>query len=687
MSLTAFLQPLLAEASARHCRLPVLLQGEAEPLRQQALELITQLQPQKVYWLGDDAPATSTALQAGNNYQLLGSECDMLIINAFNGFNADLVAASAGCLKAGGLWLILAPTDQYWRQAVNKAHARLLPYPLDATQHQGQFIAFWLGRLLGCPILKLTIADNQIAVSQPLTLPDFNHVPPVPAPYANAEQQHAVAAILKVVSGHRKRPLVLVADRGRGKSAALGIAAALLVSQGKQRIVITAASPGAAATAIQHYKMQLAENPGLLFMPVDQLLLAQPELDLLLIDEAASIPTAVLKQLADRYSRIVFATTEHGYEGTGRGFQLRFQGYLSDTQPGWKKLRLNQPVRYQLHDPLEQLIFRSLLLRQPETNAEYQPEQPLQIKHYRHNDWLQASEELLAIFHLLSQAHYQTQIKDLAALLDNSQLNVVALYQHGQLLACALLSYEGELEPELCQKIYHGERRVQGHLLAQSLAFHLAQPHLAGERLVRVMRIAVVPGLQRHGLGSRLLLDVANLVKQQGAQWLGTSFGVSPALLSFWQQANFIPVRLSHSADNASSEPSLLMLQSLTSGNEITQQLRKQLGEELYYCLTEYPAELTINIITTLIQPPILNITETEIEHLCLFSKGRRPYELVAGTLLKWFNLHYQRIEPTQARVCVARLWQKQSWLQISQRFNLAGKAECLNLIRQAIQI
>ncbi len=33
------------------------------------------------------------------------------------------------------------------------------------------------------------------------------------------EQTHAVSLIEKVVNGHRKRPLVLTADRGRGKAA------------------------------------------------------------------------------------------------------------------------------------------------------------------------------------------------------------------------------------------------------------------------------------------------------------------------------------------------------------------------------------------------------------------------------------------------------------------------------------
>ncbi|SNY59826.1 tRNA(Met)-cytidine N(4)-acetyltransferase [Arsukibacterium tuosuense] len=685
MPLTACLQPLLAEAAARQIRLPVLLQGQQAELLLQCQQLIATVKPQSLYWLGEQAPAASTQLKPGNNYQLLGSECDMLVVNAFSGFNADLVAASAGCLKAGGVWLLLAPSDEHWCQQPNPAHSALLPYPLDPQQHQGQFIRFWLSRLAESKLLKLTLNNNQLTINRTLTLPEYQSPATVAPPYASAEQQQAVAAILKVVSGHRKRPLVLVADRGRGKSAALGLAAALLVQQGKKHLIITAASPNAAATAINHYQQQLSDTPGLRFIAVDQLLLEQPELDLLLIDEAAALPTTVLKQLADRYSRIVFATTEHGYEGTGRGFQLRFQRYLEQTQSGWKRLQIKQPVRYQQHDPLEQLIFNSFLLQQPEIEPVYQPGQPMQLRQHQHKDWLAAPEQLSAVFHLLSLAHYQTQVKDLVALLDNPQLSVIALYQQDQLLACALLSYEGELAPELCQQIYQGKRRVQGHLLAQSLAFHLAEPQLASQRLVRVMRVAVAQPLQRQGLGSHLLTELNNLLQQQNIDWLGTSFGVSPALLAFWQAAGYIPVRLSHFADNASSEPSVLMLKPINGSKELVQQLNQQLANELYHCLQEYPANLSFDVIRKLVRPPTVTLTAADIEQLQLFAEGKRPYQLVAHQLLNWFNFHYLQLEPFAASVIAARLWQKQSWQTISQRFQLAGKAACIKVIQQQI--
>lgn len=670
-------------AAQHHIRLPVVWQGDKNSLLAQTAALLQLTQPERVYWLGADAPSAATDLTAKATYQLLGTECDALVINAFDGFNADLVAASAGCVKAGGLWLLLCPPVACWQQQPNLAHKHLLPYPLDASSHQGQFLSFWLTLLQQQNIILLR--DQQLL--QQLIWPERATTAQTAAPYITAEQQHAVTAIHRVVSGHRRRPLVLTANRGRGKSAALGIAASQLAEAGKH-ILLTAPSPNAAQTAQLHFlQLTAAENQHLLqFMPFDALLRSDIKADLLLVDEAAAIPTPVLQQILHRFSRIVFASTEHGYEGTGRGFQLRFQQYLNEHNPDWRKLHIQQPVRYQADDPLEQTIFNCFLLQQSASGSEYDRQKPTQFQCFTYTDWIGQPALLQQVFSLLSLAHYQTQVRDLAALLDNPQLKVVTLLQNNNVLACALISKEGEIPTQLAAQIYRSERRLQGHLLPQNLAFHLARPELAEQRLWRVMRIAVQPGLQRCGLGMQLLQHIRQLAQQQDVFCLGTSYGLTTELFEFWHRAGYQPVRLGTSTDKASSEYSLLMLQAVKSDKQLVDSLQQQFATLLYQNLQTYPL-LSTELAISLAEPDNLTaLTAAEIDQLRLFSLGQRPYELVQHLLLRWFNLHKSGLAADQQLPFAALLWQRYAIADVVTKQGFNGKPALIQRLAQILR-
>lgn len=679
---------LLQQAAEHRVRLPVWLQGEPTALLNLAKQLLAQFAPQRCWWLGSEVPKQCTPLQQAKAHQLLGTECDWLIINACNGFNGDQVAAASGALKAGGLWLLLTPPTDNWLAQPNPQHQPLLSYPLTPPAGAQGFTAFWLKTLQQSNLLHAQLtADGDVQILQRPIFPPLVVVSSCNPPFKTAEQETAVAAIVKVVTGHRRRPLVLTADRGCGKSAALGLAAAELSKQGKQRILITAPSQLQASVALAHFasQVQQAQQSALQFIAIDQLLAEQPAADLVLVDEAAALPAPQLQRLVDHYSRLVFASTEHGYEGTGRGFQLRFQPYLAQQCRDWRQLHLTEPIRYQQQDPLEQLIRHSFLLKLDLPDPKYDSTQALVLKHYQHHDWLAEPRKLQQIFALLSFAHYQTQVKDLLALLENAALTVYTLEQNGQLLGCMLLSSEGELSAELAEQIYQGKRRVQGHLLAQSLAFHLAEPELASLKLARIMRIAIVPCLQQQGLGSQLLQLVSNELSRRGYHYLGSSFGATAALLSFWQRNAFQPIRLGQQLDKASAEPSVLVCKALQGDGDRVSRLSQHFSQQLYLEICEYPSDLEPALLLTLIRPSQRMLSPAELQQLSLFALGQRPYELVATLLVYWFNQYRIQLDPLATAVFIARCWQKQPWSLIAKRFQLAGKAAIIKLMQQNI--
>ncbi len=662
--MTHLLQIIQQQQSAhqeRGWRLPIWLAGSEAYTQQQ----LSELQPEAVsYWLGNEAPAGFTLLSAKQKQQWLGTECALLVVDARHAVDWDLVAASSGCLKAGGLWLFVSSEPELWPQQPNPSAKRVLPYPLDAAAYTGLFKQFWLEQLRdaqwvqlieGCPAV-MPVLPEVIAPAQ------------TELPYRTTEQQQAVTAIHKVVTGHRRRPLVLTAHRGRGKSAALGLAAALLVQQGKTDILLTGPSPVAVQTAFfiaanllnqpyQQGQNQLLKG-AIRFVPADVLLSEKQQNTVILVDEAAAIPTPQLQQLTDLYSRLVFATTEHGYEGTGRGFQLRFQSYLQQHCPGFQKLHLHQPIRYQANDPLEQLIFKGFLLEQ--TDAALTEIQHPQCASYQVKDLLQQPDKLQQIFCLLSLAHYQTDVMDLWALLDNPALKLYTLERDRQVIGCTLISLEGELEGELATAVAHGKRRVQGHLLAQSLAFHCLQPELATQKMARIQRIVVHPSVQTQGLGSQLLNFVLqDLLSQQ--YLVGTSFGATLALAKFWQKAGFHPVKLSQQHEQASNEASVLMLY-----DGQFKPLQQQFSRQLYWQLADKQRGLDPALALLWAEPPSIDISAQQVAELQLFQAGLRPFDLIETHLLCWFNLNYAKVEPQTAQFLVQRLWQKQDWQQIS---------------------
>lgn len=703
----------------RRWRLPLWLQvdaAECDGLPQTLAELLADQSEGTGFWLGEfiaDFPLAATTAQIKHKGQLLGVEADWIVINGLAGIDWDLLAASSGCLRAGGLWLLITVTPEHFALQPNLQAQRMLSYPLQAHDQASNFQQFWLSQqqdwwlyheALGLHRQHLAQAQQTVLTepSASTQATDTKHPADaelVPAPFSSSEQQQAVAAILKVVSGHRRRPLLLTAHRGRGKSAALGIAAAQLQQLSKQKLIITAPNPAAAAVALQHAKAYLAElQPdaplALQFWPIDLLLHEKPSADLVLVDEAAAIPLPQLQQLTQHYSRLVFATTEHGYEGTGRSFSLKFQPYLQQHCPGWQQLRLQTPVRYAEDDPLERQIFRSFLLACEQPTPAYDPALPLFTKLHPASELLAQPSLLAGIFGLLSLAHYQTEVTDLWALLDNPQLQVMAIYQDStqeqtsapQLLGCAVMSYEGQLPPQLATQVYQGDRRVQGHLLAQSLAFHLATPELATLPLARVQRIVIHPAWQNSGLGQYLLKQVQQHCQQQGVAAVGSSFGATTALLRFWTDQGFLPVKLSQQAEQASGEPSVLMIKACDSTLAPTMvQLHQQFADNLYLQLADSQRHLNPRLALQLCQPPVTTIDAPAKQQLVLFAAGKRPYELVELLVLAWFNQHAHSLPIDLTPLLVQKLWQKHSWADFSKQHNGQGKQQLINQIRQLI--
>jgi len=486
-----------------------------------------------ILWISN-SPLIPEALTAHKARMVLGREFDAIVFDAFSGLDVNALAAVSGTLRGGGVFILLSPPLESWPQFPDPAYQRFLPHFYTAADVAGLFLQRFI-RIL----------------QQPLTA--FNSV------LANSPNQAEI--VQKIIEADSA--VVLTADRGRGKSAALGLAASQLIAQGK-RVLVTAPARVAVDAVFKH--AELAPQ----FYAPDDLLENLPVADLLMVDEAAAIPLPLLLKLARAYPRIVFATTLHGYEGSGRGFVLRFQQALGDLAPNWQNLRLEQPMRWPLHDPLEALFCRLLLLDIEATPVQLQADLPITAICLERRQLIENEDLLQQIFGLLVTAHYQTRPSDLQQMLDAPNLSIHVLQQEQQVLAVALLSREGGFDAELSEAIYAGKRRPHGHLVPQTLTFHAQIAGAAELVCERIMRIAVHPDIQKRGLGKQLIQHLYEYAASKQADYLAVSYALSPELLRFWQQAGFMLARIGHRRDTASASRSAVQLRAIsTAGKDL----------------------------------------------------------------------------------------------------------------------
>lgn len=485
------------------------------------------------------APGIAGALPANKAHTLLGQETGALVFDAHSGFDVNAFAAVSGTLRGGATLYLLTPPLEAWAQFPDPDYRRFLPYPYQAGDVVGRF----LQRLVG-------MLENGF--------PSIPSPSPVRGEGGYLSQANAIAQMVRSAV-----PAVLTADRGRGKSAALGMAASQLLAQG-QRVVLTAPSRATVATVFQH-----ADHPPAFFAP-DDLLQTLPPAEVLMVDEAAAIPVPLLLRMLQHYPRCVFSTTLHGYEGSGRGFALRFQKQLDTLAPGWQSIRLHQPIRWPENDPMEPFINQALLL-----DVDLAPFPPCEGRagegggdakyHLLNRDDLTRNEpQLRQLFGLLVTAHYQTRPSDLRQMLDAPDISIHVLEQQSIIVAVALLSREGGFDADLTAAIHAGTRRPHGHPIPQTLTFHAKIPQAAQLVCERVMRIAVHPDRQNHGLGAQLLEHLLGFATQGGADYMGVSYAMTPELVRFWERAGFVVARVGHRKDTASGSRSVVQIKALT---------------------------------------------------------------------------------------------------------------------------
>ncbi|MCE3776183.1 tRNA cytosine(34) acetyltransferase TmcA [Escherichia coli] len=542
------LHTLTAQMKREGIRRLLVLSGEERWCFDHALKLRDAL-PGDWLWISPQPDAENhcspSALQT-----LLGREFRHAVFDARHGFDAAAFAALSGTLKAGSWLVLLLPVWDEWENQPDADSLRWsdCPDPI-ATPHFVQHF-------------KRVLTANNDAIlwrqNQPFSLAHFtprtDWHPATGAP--QPEQQQLLQQLLTMPPG----VAAVTAARGRGKS----VLAGQLISRIAGSAIVTA--PAKAATDV------LAQFAGekFRFIAPDALLASDEQADWLVVDEAAAIPAPLLYQLVSRFPRTLLTTTVQGYEGTGRGFLLKFCARF----PHLHRFELQQPIRWAQGCPLEKMVSEALVF--DDENFTHTPQGNIVISAFEQTLWRSEPETPLKVYQLLSGAHYRTSPLDLRRMMDAPGQHFLQAAGGNEIAGALWLVDEGGLSQELSQAVWAGFRRPRGNLVAQSLAAHGSNPLAATLRGRRVSRIAVHPTRQREGTGRQLIAGALQYIHD--LDYLSVSFGYTEELWRFWQRCGFVLVRMGNHREASSGCYTAMALLPMSDAG-------KQLAEREHYRL------------------------------------------------------------------------------------------------------
>ena len=336
--------------------------------------------------------------------RILGNTFGMCILQDFEAITPNLLARTIETVEGGGLVLLLLKGMTSLKQLYTMSmdvHSRY------RTEAHGDVVARFNERFVlslgGCE--ACLFVDDELNV---LPISGGKNVKPLPPPDLEEEgmtkerkelleikeslvdtkpvgslvqvaktvdQAKALLTFVDTIAEKTLRSTVaLTAARGRGKSAALGVAIAAAVAHGYSNIFITSPSPENLKTLFEFifkgfdaldyqdhldYNIIQSTNPDFnkaivrvnvyrqhrqtiqYIQPQDAYTLGQAEL--LVIDEAAAIPLPLVRKLMGPYL-VFMASTINGYEGTGRSLSLKLIQQLREQSHGGGKSKMSSDV-------------------------------------------------------------------------------------------------------------------------------------------------------------------------------------------------------------------------------------------------------------------------------------------------------------------------------------------------------
>lgn len=657
-----------------------------------------------------------------NSLNVLGMTFSSLIMDLSEGFHPNDLGIVVETVEEGGIIIAISPRLEKWRNLISKWHEDLISEPFKLEDIVGRFYRRFLDRTLLAEGVIIYDIDKDEIIKRYEFCPKGTPREEIVIPEeetrikkklyklcATQDQVRVLQLFERFFEREKDRKAVVItADRGRGKTAVLGIVTPPLVSRLERllkrpiRVLLVAPTPH----AVQNYfkflikAMKRQGMKDFYVKKTDELVTvlnskyARVEYtiprraleerdfaDILIVDEAAGIEVPVLLKITEGARHVIFSTTIHGYEGTGRSFNVRFLKKLEqDESIEVEKIHLSEPIRYGVGDPIENWLYDVLLLNaQP---AEISDEDIEKIRNLDLKFEILDKEELLKDEKLLREffgiyvlAHYRNRPSDLAVLLDTPN-HLPAVIKVNEKVVCSLhLAIEGNMDDGLIAKIREGYK-PRGQIIPDLVLKHYWNYDFSRSKGVRIVRIAVHPSAMDMGIGSFALKKVIEWAEQNNLDWVGSGFGVSTELIRFWLRNGFVPIHMTPQRNEVSGEYTIIVLKSIRVDEsvkkmniEFIRRFIEYLGDEL----RDLETEIAIYILKSLrgnveCDPP--KIRELEVERITKYFEGLGFYEYIsdiARPLVRYYysNFEKTKLEEREEQILVAKCLQLRSWREI----------------------
>lgn len=526
--------------------------------------------------------------------KIMGTTWDILVADLTRDVRPNDIGRLVEVVRGGGLIIFLAPKREVWKEQITIFHRDMVTSPFTLNDVKPVFLKYFVytlehspgvwfispsGEISGKKAGKVQIEKIDVKIPEKALFPSQI--------YGMAASQDQIRAI-KAIEDHIDGGYVIItANRGRGKSVAIGLALAGLLSvRGGLKAVLTSPEYTNVRELINYLiiastklnmKVKYADGKRRINIGNSEVQYVPPynawreRGDIVIADEAAGIPVYLLERLLGNFKLHIFSSTIHGYEGAGRGFQIRFLPAVKRiARKKFVEVKMDQPIRYSPNDPIERWLYDTFLLDSDPVELREDEIKTFNVKNLKYEDinlesWLlKYKNRLKEYVGIYIYAHYRNRPNDIMILCDAPHHFAAALIFNGKIVNSLHLSLEGDMTRDDVEATLAGEP-PSGHLIPSVIIrYYPIYRQISELRGIRVVRIATHPDLMSRGIGSRALRFVVDKAREMGLDWVGASFGVTDELLNFWADNRFFPVHISPNKNPVSGEYSIIVIRPLS---------------------------------------------------------------------------------------------------------------------------